>query len=73
MGVRYKCIKCENFNFCSKCEETVEHDHNMIKMRFVEEEEEEKEEEEKRKDELFFLTKKCFKMSKTLTKRQYCR
>ena len=37
----------------------------MIKMRFVEEEEQEKEEEEKRKDELFFLTKKCFKMSKT--------
>ena len=63
-------MKCEHFNFCSKCEENIEHEHNMLKMRFVEEEErkeekEDKEEGEERKDELFCMTKKCFKMSKT--------
>jgi hypothetical protein len=25
IGIRYKCIECPNFNFCSSCEEKIEH------------------------------------------------
>jgi len=33
VGVRYKCSVCYNFNYCEKCEETIEHAHNFIKMK----------------------------------------
>lgn len=36
-GIRYKCTKCPSFDFCESCEATISHDHNMIKMRFIEE------------------------------------
>jgi hypothetical protein len=34
IGPRFKCIKCENYNLCSKCEEETEHniDHIFIKI-----------------------------------------
>lgn len=36
-GIRYKCLTCPLFNYCSSCEETLPHTHNMLKMRFLEE------------------------------------
>ena len=36
-GIRYKCTVCANFNLCQVCEEKFPHEHNMIKMKFVEE------------------------------------
>ena len=33
IGCRYKCSVCENFDFCSVCEETRKHDHPFIKIR----------------------------------------
>lgn len=33
IGNRYKCCVCKNNDFCSKCEETIYHDHPFIKMR----------------------------------------
>lgn len=36
-GIRYKCTKCPSFNFCESCENTISHEHNMIKMKFLEE------------------------------------
>lgn len=32
-GIRYKCNTCPDFDFCEKCESSVEHDHNFIKMK----------------------------------------
>ena len=34
-GIRYKCLQCQNFNLCSKCEANNEHDstHIFIKIR----------------------------------------
>ena len=37
VGIRYKCIKCPSFNFCEACQATISHDHNMIKMKYLEE------------------------------------
>lgn len=38
-GIRYKCTKCPLFNLCQKCEQNTGHNHNLIKMKFLEEEE----------------------------------
>lgn len=32
-GVRYKCTVCDDFDFCSKCEATIEHDHLFLKIK----------------------------------------
>jgi hypothetical protein len=32
-GIRYKCTTCPNFDFCEKCEETVDHGHVFMKMK----------------------------------------
>ena len=37
-GIRYKCTKCPLFNLCQKCEQNTGHNHNLIKMKFLEEE-----------------------------------
>ena len=36
-GIRYKCINCENYNLCSKCESLKSHDlsHILIKIRNI--------------------------------------
>lgn len=36
-GIRYKCVKCPVFNLCETCETQIQHDHNMIKMKKIEE------------------------------------
>mmetsp|Transcript_17125 Transcript_17125/g.17009 ORF Transcript_17125/g.17009 Transcript_17125/m.17009 type:complete len:417 (-) Transcript_17125:38-1288(-) len=33
IGHRYKCSVCQNFDFCSKCEASVDHEHPFIKIR----------------------------------------
>ena len=33
VGIRYKCSRCPDFDFCEKCEASVEHAHDFIKMR----------------------------------------
>ena len=35
VGVRYKCVVCEDFNFCEKCEDKFkdEHGHPMLKIK----------------------------------------
>jgi hypothetical protein len=32
-GARYKCSVCSNFDFCEKCEATVEHEHPFLKIK----------------------------------------
>ncbi len=32
VGTRYKCSVCKNFDFCSRCEELVPHDHAFLKL-----------------------------------------
>ena len=32
-GDRYKCSVCDNFDFCSTCEEKVKHDHSFLKIK----------------------------------------
>lgn len=32
-GIRYKCSVCSNFDFCEKCEATVEHPHPFLKIK----------------------------------------
>jgi len=32
-GIRYKCTVCPNFDYCEKCEETVQHDHVFMKIK----------------------------------------
>ena len=31
IGYRYKCLECQDYNLCEKCEKIVEHEHNFIK------------------------------------------
>lgn len=33
VGVCYKCSVCKDFDFCSKCEETIPHAHPFLKLR----------------------------------------
>jgi len=33
VGVRYKCSICHNFDYCEKCEETVDHPHAFLKIK----------------------------------------
>lgn len=33
VGHRYKCAVCEDFDYCTKCEETLGHDHPFLKIR----------------------------------------
>ena len=33
IGVRYKCMECDNLNFCEKCEENVKHQHLFYKIK----------------------------------------
>ena len=32
-GIRYKCSVCKNYNLCSKCEESNEHEHDFFKIK----------------------------------------
>ena len=33
VGIRYKCMECDNFNFCENCEENVGHPHLFYKIK----------------------------------------
>jgi len=33
MGIRYKCAVCKDFDYCTKCEESLGHDHPFLKIR----------------------------------------
>lgn len=33
VGIRYKCAICPDFDFCERCEATIEHDHPFLKIR----------------------------------------
>ena len=33
MGTRYKCVECEEFNVCSRCETSTTHVHNFLKIK----------------------------------------
>jgi len=33
VGVRYKCTACDNFDFCEKCEASVDHPHAFLKIK----------------------------------------
>jgi len=33
VGYRYKCAVCENFDYCEKCEATIEHNHPFLKIK----------------------------------------
>lgn len=35
VGVRYKCCECFNFDLCDKCERTLDHPHNFVKIKKV--------------------------------------
>ena len=37
VGIRYECPKCENFSICEKCERSYDHEHNLIKIKRIEE------------------------------------
>ena len=52
-GIRYECPKCANFNFCEKCEDKIEHEHPLLKIKKIMEENKDKEE--------FKFFKKIFK------------
>jgi hypothetical protein len=32
VGTRYKCSVCRNFDFCSRCEELIDHPHAFLKI-----------------------------------------
>ena len=42
VGIRYNCLECPTFNFCAACEEKIEHEHNLLKMKKPEEKSETK-------------------------------
>ena len=42
-GIRYKCSVCDNYNLCSKCEESNEHEHDFFKIQKNEDKKKEKE------------------------------
>ena len=42
-GIRYKCPTCVNFNLCESCEEKIDHDHPLLKIKKILEEKEEEE------------------------------
>ena len=33
VGARYKCVKCDDYDLCQKCEDDNLHPHNMIKIK----------------------------------------
>lgn len=33
VGIRYKCSECRDFDFCEKCEATLEHSHTFLKIK----------------------------------------
>jgi hypothetical protein len=33
VGIRYKCAICPDFDFCGRCEATIEHDHPFLKIK----------------------------------------
>jgi len=33
LGVRYKCAVCKDFDYCSNCEEKLDHDHPFLKIK----------------------------------------
>jgi hypothetical protein len=33
VGVCYKCSVCEDFDYCSKCEDTIPHPHPFLKLK----------------------------------------
>ena len=36
VGIRYACPECKNFNFCADCEDSVKHEHYLLKIRQAE-------------------------------------
>ena len=42
-GIRYECPKCSRFNLCEKCEDKIEHEHPLLKIKKVMEEGKDKE------------------------------
>ena len=32
-GIRYHCLECDNFDLCEKCEETINHEHPLYKIK----------------------------------------
>ena len=50
VGIRYKCTICPIFNFCSECESSIVHPHNMVKMRYLEEQQNQFKKEKGQKD-----------------------
>ena len=34
VGVRYKCVECENLNYCEKCEANIDHLHPLYKIKY---------------------------------------
>ena len=34
-GVRYKCSTCVNFDLCQNCEEKIDHEHPLLKIKKI--------------------------------------
>lgn len=54
-GVMYQCPKCSDFNLCEKCEEKIQHNHNLLKIKKAQSAKLEADEE------TFLKFKECFK------------